>query len=165
MDLNTILGSLSFKQLLTKLRETYKKIKKENAIAESARGKEKIVHLEKRFHFIRIAEVIIKRLNILAMQDTMAVAQGFNNQIRASNITNQKQIDQIKDIYDQLLRMLKNVDRDNLIENRKAGDVVRFDRGVIGQVEAMKLSSTQIAEMKLKAANDNLRQQNYRRAA
>ncbi len=163
MDLNTILGALSFKQLLTKYREVYKKIKKENAMMEGARGEEKIVHLEKLFNFIRIAEAILKRLNALAIENTRTMAQGFNNQIRASNITDQKQIEKIRGIYDRLLRILERVDKDNLTENRKSGDMVRFDRGVIDSVKAMKLSSTQIAEMKLKAANDMRRQ--YRKAA
>ena len=165
MDLNTIEGALSFTQLLTKFRETYKKIKKNAIMEKKSRGTEKIVHLEELFNYIRLAEAIIKRLNTLAMQDTMVAAQGFNNQIRALNITDQNQINQIRAIYDRLIRLLEKVDRDNLTENRKSGDMVRFDRGVINQVKAMKLSSTQIAEMRLKATNDNLRQRNYRRAA
>lgn len=165
MDLNTIEGALSFTQLLTKFRETYKKIKKSAIMEKKSRGTEKIEHLEELFNYIRLAEAVIKRLNTLAMQDTMAAAQGFNNQIKALNITDQNQINQIRAIYDRVIRLLEKVDRDNLTENRKSGDVIRFDRGVIDQVKAIKLNSTQIAEMKLKATNDNIIRQRYKKAA
>lgn len=162
MDLNTILGKLSFKQLLTKYREVYKKIKIENAMAEKASGMEKVLHLEKRANFIRIAEAIIKRINTLAVQDTMAAAQGFSNQIRVSNISDQKQIDQINDMFNRLLRVLESVDRHNLIEYRKAGDLVRFNKGMIDQVKSIKYDAVLVATRR-KAAYDNVQQ--YRKAA
>ena len=165
MDLNTIEGSLSFAQLLTKFRETYKKIKKNAIMAKKTKGTEKIEHLEELFTYIRFSEAIIKRLNTLAIQDTMAAAQNLNSQIKALNITDQKQIKQIENIYDRLLRLLEKVDRDNLIENRKSGNLVWFDRGAIKQIKAIKYDSGRVASARLKAANDELYRQNYKKAA
>ena len=163
MDLNTIEGSLSFAQLLTKFRDTYKKLKEHAIMVKKSTGKKKIEHLEEFFTYIRFAEAIIKRLNTLAILDTRAMAQSFNNHISASNITDQKQIDQIQAIYDRIIRQLEKVDRDNLIENRKAGDLIRLDRGVIGQVKSLRDYSIQAA-LRRKAANDNFQRQNRKAA-
>lgn len=163
MDLNTIEGSLSFTQLLTKFRESYKEIKKNVIMAKKTKGTEKIEHLEELFTYIRFSEAIIKRINTLGIQEVMATAQSIGSQIKTLNVTDQKQISQIQAIYDRLLRLLEKVDRDNLIENRKAGNLVRLDRGVIDQVKSIRYNTIQTST-RLKAANDSIMRQNRKTA-
>ena len=163
MDLNTIEGALSFAQLLTNFRSCYKEIKRNAIKVKRLSGGEKVESLEQLCAYIRYAEAIAKRLNALTIQETLATAQNVNNQIKALKITDQKQINQIRALYDRLLRMLDAVDRDNFIENRKSGDLIRLDRGAIDQVKALKYNALQTAT-RMKAANDNTTQQ-YRKAA
>ena len=166
MDLNTIEGALSFAQLLTNFRSCYKEIKRNAIKVKRLSGGEKVESLEQLCAYIRYAEAIAKRLNALTIQETLATAQNVNNQIKALKITDQKQINQIQALYslfDRLLRMLEAVDRDNFIENRKSGDLIRLDRGAIDQVKAIKYNALQTAT-RMKAANDNISQQ-YRKAA
>ena len=163
MDLNTIEGSLSCTQLLTKFRESYKEIKKNVIMAKKTKGTEKIEHLEELFTYIRFSEAIIKRINTLGIQEVMATAQSIGSQIKTLNVTDQKQISQIQAIYDRLLRLLEKVDRDNLIENRKAGNLVRLDRGVIDQVKSIRYNTIQTST-RLKAANDSIMRQNRKTA-
>src|SRR3989338_1836712 len=154
MDLDMIEGALSFAQLLTKFRECYKKIKTNAIKAKKASGTAKIGYLEELFDYIRFAEAIAKRLSTLGMRELMAVAISIDNQVKTLNVTDQRQIDQIEAIYNRLLKAMEEIDRYNLIENRKAGDLIRFDRGIVNKIKLLKSNSVQTASTS-KAANEN----------
>lgn len=164
MDVNTIEGSLSFAQLLTKFREAYKEIKKNVIKLKKAKSKEKIDRLEEAFKYTRFAEALAKRLTAKTVQEALLIAQNISNQINGLRIENERQIAEIEAIFDRLVKILENVDRNNLIENRKSGDLVRWDRGVIDKIKAIKAQSVAVARNKI-AMQQNLLLQRYRKAA
>src|SRR3989338_7731447 len=164
MDVNIIEGSLSLEQLLTKFREAYKEIKKNVIKLKKTNSKEKIDYLESAFKYTRFAEAVAKRLTAKTIQETLSIAQNISNQINGLRIENERQIAEIEAIFDRLVKILEDVDRCNLTENRKSGDLARWDRGVIDEIKAIKAKSVAAARSKV-AMQQNFLRQKYRKAA
>jgi len=166
MNLNVIEGSFSFSQLLTKLREAYKMIKKSVIKLKRAKSVEKIEYLKETLKYVIISESMAKRLTAKSTREAVSIAQNIADQVSSLKIQDEKQIAEIEGIFDRLVKLLESVDRSNLTESRKSQDLARLDRGAIDEIKVIKYKVITIARQR-KAANDNfiLRQQQYRKAA
>ena len=165
MNLNVIEGTFSFPQLLTKLREAYKMIKRSVVKLNRARSIEKIEYLKETLKYVIISESMAKRLTAKSTREAVTIAKNIADQIGSLKIQDERQIAEIEGIFSRLITLLESLDRSNLTESRKSQDLARLDRGAIDEIKVIKYKAIAVARQR-KAANDNfiIRRQ-YQKAA
>ena len=158
MNINTIDATMSYEQLLTKLREAYTALLGAYTIYGGSKNvEEKIARIGKLFRYPIFATSAVIKIESRGIADIELIANAFSKKVSRLRLQDKEQIQSyVVEGFDKLLEVMENVHEHAKIELLKINALIRKIRHTLREVKRLKKRTIKIANNNVIVSGRNI---------